>query len=60
MVYGPPTAADEGVKILPLIPVPLNVPPEGLPDSAKASAFTQIVAGKPVKLTLGNAFTVTD
>ena len=46
------------MKILPLIPAPLNVPPAGLPFNVKASAFTQIVDGNPVKLTVGNGLTV--
>ena len=60
IVYGPPAPAVEGLKVLPLMPVPLNVPPEGEPVNVKAAAFAQIVAGKPEKLTAGIAFTVTD
>ena len=59
MAYGPPTPAVEGSKVLPLIPVPLNVPPEGEPVKVTAAAFIQMAAGKPVKFTAGNSFTVT-
>ena len=41
-----------------MIPVPLNVPPEGEPVNVTAAAFTQIDAGKPEKLTTGSGFTV--
>ena len=59
IIYGPPTPAVAGLKLLPLIPVPLNVPPEGVPFRVTALAFTQMEEGKPVKLTVGNGFTVT-
>ena len=59
MVYGPPVPAAAGLKVLPLIPVPLNVPPEGEPVNVTAEAFAQIEAGKPTKLTTGNPLTVT-
>ena len=41
MAYGPPTPAVEGSKVLPLIPVPLNVPPEGEPVNVTAEAVVQ-------------------
>ena len=59
MVYGPPIPAVAGLKVLPLMPVPLNVPPEGEPTKVNIAAFIQTDAGKPVKFTTGNAFTVT-
>ena len=59
MEYGPPGPAVAGLKLLPLIPVPLKVPPEGMPVRLIVPALTQAVVDKPVKLTTGNAFTVT-
>ena len=41
MVYGPPAPAVEGLKVLPLMPVPLNVPPEGEPVNVTAEAVVQ-------------------
>jgi hypothetical protein len=58
MVYGPPAVATAGSNVLPTIPVPLNVPPKGEPVKVTAGAFKHIVAGNPLKLTTGKAFTV--
>ena len=41
IVYGPPVPAVAGLKVLPLIPVPLNVPPEGEPVNVTAEAVIQ-------------------
>ena len=59
IVYGPPTPATAGSNVLPLIPVPLNTPPAGVPVNVTAPALLQIVVGRPVKLTSGNGFTIT-
>ena len=54
-----PAFAVIGLKVLPLIPVPLNVPPVGLPVKVTADALIQYEGARPEKLTLGRAFTVT-
>jgi len=41
MLYGPPAPAVDGVNVLPLIPVPLKVPPDGEPDKVTAEALLQ-------------------
>ena len=39
--------------------MPLNVPPAGEPVKVAADVLIQYEADRPVKLTTGNAFTVT-
>ena len=58
IVYGPPTPAVAGVKVVPLIPGPLNVPPTGEPVSVAAAAVDWYVAESPEKDTLGTVFIV--
>ena len=43
-----------GLKLLPLIPLPLKVPPVGLPVKVIEPPLAQMDVGKPLKLTLGN------
>ena len=52
-----PTPAAAGLKLLPLIPLPLKLPPVGLPVKVIELPLTQTEVGKPLKLTLGKAFT---
>ena len=47
-----------GLKLLPLTPLPLKVPPVGLPVKVIEPPLTHTEVGKPLKLTLGNGFTV--
>ena len=54
-----PTPAAAGLKLLPLIPLPLKLPPVGLPVKVIELPLTQTEVGKPLKPTLGNAFTTT-
>ena len=49
-----PTA---GLKLLPVTPVPLNVPPAGLPVKATGAALIQTGLYVPALIT-GNGFTV--
>ena len=58
MVYGPPTPAAAGEKVLPVIPGPLNVPPAGVPVNVAPDALTLYVEASPLKLTVGNGLTV--
>ena len=58
MVYGPPTPADEGSKVVPLTPGPLNVPPDTAGTNVTEPSFKHKVADKPVKLASGNGLTV--
>ena len=53
-----PMLAAAGLKLLPIIPLPLKVPPVGLPVKEIEPLLTQTEVGKPLKLTLGNGFTV--
>ena len=46
------------VKVVPLIPGPLNVPPTGEPVSVAAAAVDWYVAESPEKDTLGTVFIV--
>jgi hypothetical protein len=56
--YGPPTPATEGSKVDPDTPEPLNVPPAVVGVIVTIPPFSQIVAGKPVKVASGDGFTV--
>ena len=60
IVYGPPTPATAGLKEFPDMPVPLKIPPVGEPVKLTAASVTQYKAANPLKLTVGNAVTVTD
>ena len=53
-----PMLAVAGLKLLPLIPLPLKVPPAGLPVKVIEPLLTHTEVGSPLKLTLGNGFTV--
>ena len=57
IVYGPPTPAVEGLKLVPVTPVPLKVPPAGLPESGTAAAFTQTELAIGLMETTGSAVT---
>ena len=58
MVYGPPTPAVDGLKLVPVTPVPLKVPPAGFPDNGMEAAFTQTDEAIGLMETTGSAFTV--
>ena len=52
-----PAPATDGVKVVPLTPLPEKVPPVGLPSaSVIAAAFEQRLVKLP-KVTVGAAFT---
>ena len=53
-----PVLAAAGLKLLLLTPLPLKVPPVGLPVKVIEPLLTQMDVGKPLKLTIGNGFTV--
>ena len=50
--------AIDGLKLLPEIPNPENVPPDGKPDNDAAEASTQYAVASPVNVGVGSAFTV--
>ena len=56
-MYGPPTPAVEGLKLVPVTPVPLKVPPAGLPDNGMEAAFTQTELAIGLMVTTGSAVT---
>ena len=58
-MYGPPVPAKAGLKTLPLIPGPLNVPSAGEPVNVTGEAVIQYCVASPEKLTTGHGFTVT-
>ena len=58
MVYGPPTPAEEGVNVFPLIPGPLNVPPDGDPVNVTGGEVTAQLLANPENETVGNGLTV--
>ena len=39
--------------LLDMIPIPVNVPPVGVPERVMLAAFEQVESGKPVKVTAG-------
>ena len=54
-----PTPATAGLKLPPLTPVPLYVPPAGLPPlSAKAASEVVMPVMLPGQVTVGSGFTV--
>ena len=53
-----PCPAVVGLNVLPVTPVPENVPPAGLPVNVTGAAFTQS-GPTGVIVTVGNGFTVT-
>ena len=54
-----PAPAMDGKKEFPLIPCPLNVPPDGVPVSVTELSFEQYVAARPVKDTPVKLLTTT-
>ena len=53
-----PMIAVAGLKLLPLTPLPLKRPPVGLPVKVIEPPLTHTEVGSPLKLTLGNGFTL--
>src|ERR1044071_4672216 len=53
-----PTAVTAGIKLKPDTPMPLQLPPTGLPDKAIGWSLKHILFGKEVTVTVGDALTV--
>ena len=55
-----PRPALDGSKILPVIPLPENTPPDGIPVNITVLISTQYSLAKPLNVTRGKALTITD
>lgn len=56
-----PVPAVAGLKLPPLTPVPLKVPPDGLaPDKISGDEYVQSKSVGTLSVTVGNAFTAID
>ncbi|MFN9961007.1 MAG: hypothetical protein ACK55I_48625, partial [bacterium] len=53
-----PTAVAVGTKLIPEVPIPLQLPPTGVPFNGTSVSLIQIRAGRLPALTTGNGLSV--